>query len=684
MPKSPWRLWPIGAPDECSPNPAGSARPGVLPRDRSSRINFSTSLMLMFWPLILIGLAAPAAAGQNAPPDQEIKTLLLRELHDHAGLARLAISRAELAEKNGQVELSFNLRQQQSPPLALAIPLLVVTPERSFTTTLTSRESETAISLLLPERPTEIRLDPYQEVPRRLDRQEIPPTWAGFVAADHRLAILPAETPVAWAPLLDFLHELGIETTTLAEVRDQELAAASLLFLSSPVQNPARGFFAESDQPANTLSLTVRENPLNPDHWAVLLGLGSDAAADLASLLHQLNSPGLFSHLLIRDGGIQQQSLTPATKGLRVGLDQPPAGIAVTDRLDFHQIMAELADTRVIYVGEVHNRYEDHLLQLRVLRAMHRQNPQLAVGMEMFPASAQTALDAYVAGEIDEPRFLKESGYFANWSFDYRLYREIIDFARHHRLPIVALNLERGITSKVFREGGVSALSEDERRQIPPDRDLALPHYRQRLQGAFRMHDSDLVGAEADHFSGFLQAQSLWDEQMATRIAEFLRSNPDHRLLAVVGQGHSDKRNAIPPRLARRLAVSQAVILPVREQPVQATVADYLMFLMPQSLPEPALLGVRVQDGAEGLPGALVVSLSPHGKAQAAGIIANDLIVALDHQQITDATDLRIALLYKEPGQTVQVEFQRRPAEPAESAELDRQEGERLTIAVEL
>ncbi|MFH7325008.1 ChaN family lipoprotein [Desulfurivibrio sp. C05AmB] len=637
----------------------------------------------MLWPLILIGLAAPTAAGQNAPFDQEIKTLLLRELHDHAGLARLAISEAELAEKKGQVELSFTLRQLQTPHQDLAVPLLIVTPERSFTATLTSREAATPVSLLLPERPTEIRLDPYQEVSRRLDRREIPPTWAGFVAADHRLAILPDAAPAAWAPLLDFLHELGIETTTLAEVRDRQLAAASLLFLSSPAQNPARGFFAESAQPADTMSLTVRDNPLNPEHWAVQLVMGSTAAPDLAALLNQLNSPGLFSQVLIRDGAIQQQSLAPATKGLRVGLDQPPAGIAVADRRDFQQIMTQLADTRVVYVGEVHNRYEDHLLQLRVLRAMHRQNPRLALGMEMFPASAQAALDAYVAGEIDEPRFLKESNYFANWSFDYRLYREIIDFARHHRLPIVALNLERGITSKVFREGGISALSAEEQRQIPADRDLALPHYHQRLQGAFRMHDSDSLGEEADNFSGFLQAQSLWDEQMATRIAEFLRSNPGHRLLAVVGQGHSDKRNAIPPRLARRLPVSQAVILPLREQPVQGA-ADYLMFLAPQNLPEPALLGVRVQDGAEDLPGALVVGLNPHGKAQAAGILVNDLIVGLDNQQIADATDLRIALLYKEPGQTVLVEVQRPPAEAEEPAEHDRQEGESLTIAVEL
>jgi S1-C subfamily serine protease len=130
--------------------------------------------------------------------------------------------------------------------------------------------------------------------------------------------------------------------------------------------------------------------------------------------------------------------------------------------------------------------------------------------------------------------------------------------------------------------------------------------------------------------------------------------------------------------------VSQAVILPVREQPVQAGVADYLMFLAPQNLPEPALLGVRVQDGAEDLPGALVVGLNPHGKAQAAGILVNDLIVGLDNQQIADATDLRIALLYKEPGQTVLVEVQRPPAEAEEPAEHDRQEGESLTIAVEL
>ncbi len=674
MPKSPWTPW-----------PAGNSRSKSSPEKHVNPffILFLLTLMLSLNPRPTP--AAAPAAPEKSRPEANFLRLLKTQLNggeEREGLADLEISGAALENKEGRVELSFTLKQRQAEPRPLELPLLIVTPDRSFTTTLSSRQTGHRFRLELPQPPTEIRLDPYFEIPRRLSEAETPPTWAGFRSAPQRLAVITAlPAPDHWAPLLSYLNEQQIKVLPLTEVTDRQLGEAALLFLGDGVNNPGRGFLAQPAFPAAAVTLEARPNPLNPKYPAILLNLPPAATTENSSLLlEHLDGDGLFSRLQLQGGVATRQRPEPKVNGILVELDRPPDGVAATDRRGFQAIMDELAATRVIHVGETHSSYEDHLLQLRVLRAMHRQNPRLAVGMEMFPRSIQPILDAYVAGEMDEPSFIKESGWFDNWNFDYRLYREIIDFARHHGLPLIALNLEKGISRRVFREG-IAGLPPEQQAELPPERDLGLPGYRERIGAAFQMHDQ--VGDPEEQrrrFSGFLQAQSLWDEEMAAALAQFLSANPRHRLLVVAGQGHTDKRNAIPPRLARRLPVSQAVVVPARGSGVEAGAADYFIFIEPQSLPEPALLGVLIKDGDEDSPGARVIELKPHGKAQEAGIKKNDLIIALDNQEISDSADLRIALLYRDQGQSVLLKVRRPPEEDA----TGQGEPTQLDIEVEL
>jgi uncharacterized iron-regulated protein len=307
----------------------------------------------------------------------------------------------------------------------------------------------------------------------------------------------------------------------------------------------------------------------------------------------------------------------------------------------------------VIYIGETHDKLEDHRLQLRVIRAMHRQWGKLAIGMEMFPRSTQGALDAFVNDTIDEREFLKRSGYFKNWGFDYRLYRDILEYARNNKLPVVALNLDKGITNKVFRNGGIGALTPEEAATIPTERDLDLPGYRERITGVFTMHGQH---APPEQVNNFFQAQALWDETMAESAAEFLRQNPKHRMAMVVGQGHALKDTAIPPRLARRVPVSQAVILPAREHDVTPGEADYLVSVEPLTLSPLPVLGVQLQESDKGVK---VVGLSNEGKAGEAGIEEGDYILALDGGPIATVEDLKLALFYRNRGETVRVEVLR-------------------------
>ncbi|EKD35852.1 MAG: protein of unknown function DUF399, partial [uncultured bacterium] len=210
-------------------------------------------------------------------------------------------------------------------------------------------------------------------------------------------------------------------------------------------------------------SLDVRRNPLNAERVAVLVtSIGrEETAASARRLIHY----GKYSSLAFAGGRNTVKKIQPAKLGLHFILEDLPQGGVARDLNSFARIIEKLAETQVVYVGETHTARADHLLQLRLIEALHLQNPRLAIGMEMFPASAQPVLDRYTqSGEpLDERSFLKQSDYYNVWRYDWRYYRDIINFARIHKLPVIGLNLDRQIVSQVFRTGGTDSLSPEVR-----------------------------------------------------------------------------------------------------------------------------------------------------------------------------------------------------------------------------
>ena len=62
------------------------------------------------------------------------------------------------------------------------------------------------------------------------------------------------------------------------------------------------------------------------------------------------------------------------------------------------KVIKQIATKKIIYVGETHDRFSHHLVELEVIKALHRQGRTIAIGMEMFQRPAQRALDDYIAG----------------------------------------------------------------------------------------------------------------------------------------------------------------------------------------------------------------------------------------------------------------------------------------------
>src|SRR5215475_11975143 len=106
---------------------------------------------------------------------------------------------------------------------------------------------------------------------------------------------------------------------------------------------------------------------------------------------------------------------------------------------DIEPVVMDISAARAVFIGESHDRYDQHLSELEIIRRLHEQNPnRWAIGVEFIQRPFQADLDAYLAGKIDEREFLKRTEYFDRWGFDFRLYRPIFGFAREHHIPMVA------------------------------------------------------------------------------------------------------------------------------------------------------------------------------------------------------------------------------------------------------
>lgn len=339
--------------------------------------------------------------------------------------------------------------------------------------------------------------------------------------------------------------------------------------------------------------------------------------------------------------------------------EQDPDLAASTQVLDMamlvglDDLMKRIADKDVIFIGELHNSYADHLNQLAIIERLHARGKPLAIGMEFFQQPFQSVLDAFVAGDLSEAEMLKQTEYFERWRFDYRLYRPILRFAREQGIPLIALNLPKELTEKVGSQG-LEALSAQERARLPAGMDSSNTAYRKRIATVYEQHPRH----PNSDFERFLAVQLLWDEGMAERAAAYLAERPKTQLIVLAGAGHIEYGQGIPQRLARRRPVETVTILNGAHHAFAPGRADYLLFSPPVELPQRGLLGVVLDSESEG-EGVLIESFADPSGAKNAGIKEGDRLVRIGDWPVTDYADVRIAMVDATPGMRLAVEVLR-------------------------
>lgn len=333
-----------------------------------------------------------------------------------------------------------------------------------------------------------------------------------------------------------------------------------------------------------------------------------------------------------------------------------PKIIDTNNPLQLGELAGQLSQNRVLFIGEVHDRLEHHRNQLNIIKSVYARYPDLAIGVEYFQQPFQPYLDDYIAGRITEREMLVKTEYFKRWQLDFRLLQPIFRFARENRIPIVALNVSDEIHNKVFI-GGIKSLSPQELAQTPADIEPASASYLKRLKSIFNSHPT------SNDFDTFVEGVLLWDESMADTAARYLKAHPESRMVILAGMVHVMYGDGIPGRLDRRLGSDQSVVaINGNDFGDYPGIADYqLATVGGVELPKAGKLGVSITDGlgTDGMHGVRISDFSSGSAAQAAGMAAGDVIVALDGEKVANIPDLKSMMFDKQPGERVQVLVQR-------------------------
>lgn len=263
----------------------------------------------------------------------------------------------------------------------------------------------------------------------------------------------------------------------------------------------------------------------------------------------------------------------PATSPTEPPVPDPVSGVhyrvftASGARASLDDMVDAMATVDVVLVGEEHDDRIGHRLQAELLRRAftryggagpaelpdgHPEIPgtredsrPVVLSLEMFERDVQGVVEEYLRGVITEEHFRASARPWEHYEADYR---PLVEFARAHRLPVVAANAPRRYVNLVSREGreGLRRLSPEALESLPP-----LP-YPEPSEAYVAEWEALMGGMDAHRMPpSALDAQALWDATMAYWISQALEEWPDALVLHMAGSFHVQSRTGIPEALAR-------------------------------------------------------------------------------------------------------------------------------------
>lgn len=564
---------------------------------------------------------------------------------DEKGGPEIQVSNVVTSYKGAKAYVSFDLKQKDRV-FRLPLQVFVRTKEGGVRRTIEIDKAENHIEIETVETPVELVVDEGYDIFRRLSTEEFPPVISRLLGDGKRMVVLPETAPAGAARVSDFFSREGFKVSKDADLTYADISTHSIVVLGSETGLVRRLFgntLAGPGTDGDDMSLIVKENPLNAK--GVIAVLVWDGSYDIGQYSTRISHYGKYSEIAFRNGKSTKKSTAGKDRGIRRIISTEISAVEISRLVGLKDIIDGVGRKRIVYLGELHDRFEHHRMQFEIIRGLHQKYGKLVIGMEMFQRPYQKALDDFIAGNIGEKEFLKKSEYFSRWSFDYNLYREILMYARENRIPVIALNSRKELVSKVSKNG-IYSLTREELKELPADMDMSDNEYRTRLRESFLRHQNN----ENRNFDFFHQAQVLWDEAMAHNINEYMGKNPESRMVVIAGGGHMIFGSGIPKRAHRLNGLDYSIILNSEE--VEKGAADFVVFTKPVPYIESPRLMVRFTPEGNKLE---ITEFASDSVSEKAGLKKGDILVSIDGEKVEGIDDVKIHLFSKKKGDIIKV-----------------------------
>lgn len=223
--------------------------------------------------------------------------------------------------------------------------------------------------------------------------------------------------------------------------------------------------------------------------------------------------------------------------------------------VSFQDLINELLNYQVVYLGEVHDNEDIHEIQFKVLKALHQRYKKVILAMEMFQQPYQEFLDEFVEGDINEEEMLKKTNYRKTWGIKKEFYEKLWNYAQKWGIKIVALNVPFELLKEVRKRGieNVKSVYLPLKLTFPPK------EYENFLLEELKRH-------KKSNKKSFIDVQTAWDNAMAYKILKTLILYPDYKIIVIIGKGHLYKGYGVPYVLKKLYPkVKQAVFYPEEE-----------------------------------------------------------------------------------------------------------------------
>ncbi|WP_281950523.1 ChaN family lipoprotein [Nitrosophilus kaiyonis] len=480
--------------------------------------------------------------------------------------------------------------------------------------------NKTKQSLKVNFEPRKIVVDDEYEIFRKLKPSETPPIISKVLGSQKLLVICDEQNRYKNI-LKNFKNVKKSDDIKFKDIKNFDiLILGKTKFLKR---------FSIPFKMEGNLKIEAFKNPLNDSKTLLVIENNSE---DLKKSFRLLRHLGKYSIAIFDKKGIKKYKKI-ADDGAVYNLDIKTDIVKVKSD-DFEKMVDEIKNAKVVFVGENHPIYSNHLNQLKIIKALYKKDKNLAIGLEMFQKPYQKYLDMFIEGKIGEKEMLKRSEYSKRWGYDYNLYRPIILYAKKHKIRLIALNIPKEISQKVARKG-IDSLSKKEKKFLPKSLDFKNLKYKKYIKEIFEGH----MKKKFKDFENFYYAQILWDESMAEGIYQFLKKNRNYKMVVLAGNGHLRYGYGIPDRLKRRGIKDYKIIL--QDDKTKPDIADFVLYPTHIDLPSKKL-GVYLKDSKN----LIVEKVIKDSAAFRAGLKKGDKIIKIDNENVKNLKELKLELVF--------------------------------------